>query len=123
MKCPKCGREEGKVLDSRPFQENMIRRRRVCERCNHRWSTVEFSMGMLVFYQNEIEKVKGLEKTVLKLSTAGQGWDARWTETEEAQLIALYHENLPYSKIAEKLGRPYRGIEHRIYKLRKEGRL
>jgi transcriptional repressor NrdR len=40
MKCPKCGFENSKVLDSRPLEDN-IRRRRQCENCNYRFSTIE----------------------------------------------------------------------------------
>ena len=34
MKCPYCGEENTKVIDSRPAEENnAIRRRRQCEKC------------------------------------------------------------------------------------------
>ena len=42
MKCPACHCADTKVLDSRlSEQENTIRRRRLCERCNFRFSTRE----------------------------------------------------------------------------------
>lgn len=40
MKCPYCGCEESKVVDTRPFDES-IRRRRECERCGRRFTTFE----------------------------------------------------------------------------------
>ena len=40
MKCPNCGFEESKVLDSRPL-ENSIRRRRMCNECGYRFTTFE----------------------------------------------------------------------------------
>lgn len=42
MKCPFCGDENTKVIDSRPSEEtNAIRRRRQCENCNKRFTTYE----------------------------------------------------------------------------------
>ncbi|MBM6817012.1 transcriptional repressor NrdR [Olsenella uli] len=42
MRCPKCGCEESKVVDSRPSESNdAIRRRRECTRCGFRFTTYE----------------------------------------------------------------------------------
>lgn len=42
MKCPYCGFEESKVIDSRPTDDsNKIRRRRECLKCNKRFTTYE----------------------------------------------------------------------------------
>ena len=42
MKCPNCGSEESKVIDSRPIEEgNSIRRRRECLACQKRFTTFE----------------------------------------------------------------------------------
>lgn len=42
MRCPKCGCEESKVVDSRPSEGNdAIRRRRECTRCGFRFTTYE----------------------------------------------------------------------------------
>ena len=42
MKCPFCGYEESKVIDSRPTDEGeRIRRRRECLKCNKRFTTYE----------------------------------------------------------------------------------
>lgn len=42
MKCPYCGDESIKVIDSRPAEENnAIRRRRQCEKCKKRFTTYE----------------------------------------------------------------------------------
>ena len=42
MKCPYCGSEEQKVLDSRPARDGeAIRRRRECDACNRRFTTFE----------------------------------------------------------------------------------
>ena len=42
MKCPFCGAEDTKVIDSRPAEDNSsIRRRRQCEACQRRFTTYE----------------------------------------------------------------------------------
>ena len=42
MKCPYCGSENTKVIDSRPADDNTaIRRRRQCENCGKRFTTYE----------------------------------------------------------------------------------
>ena len=42
MKCPHCGCEDSKVIDSRPIEENSsIRRRRECLQCQSRFTTYE----------------------------------------------------------------------------------
>ena len=40
MKCPFCGAEDTKVIDSRPTEDS-IRRRRKCESCGRRFTTYE----------------------------------------------------------------------------------
>ncbi len=57
MKCPECGYEDSKVIDSRPA-ENKIRRRRECLSCKCRFTTyemVETIPLMVVKKDNSIE--------------------------------------------------------------------
>lgn len=43
MKCPFCGQEKDKVVDSRPAQDGRsVRRRRECESCGKRFTTYEY---------------------------------------------------------------------------------
>ena len=40
MRCPYCGKDDTRVIDSRPVEEsNSIRRRRVCDSCSRRFTT------------------------------------------------------------------------------------
>lgn len=42
MKCPFCGEDDTRVIDSRPADDNAsIRRRRQCDRCQKRFTTYE----------------------------------------------------------------------------------
>ncbi len=55
MRCPGCGYEESKVIDSRPVTEgNSIRRRRECLACQKRFTTFEVieSVQIIVVKKN-----------------------------------------------------------------------
>ena len=57
MRCPECGDEESKVIDSRPT-ENKVRRRRECIRCGYRFTTyeiIEENPLMVIKKDNSIE--------------------------------------------------------------------
>ena len=41
MKCPYCGKENTRVIDSRPTDDSSIRRRRQCDECGKRFTTYE----------------------------------------------------------------------------------
>ena len=42
MKCPFCGKENTRVIDSRPAEDGLsIRRRRQCDECDKRFTTYE----------------------------------------------------------------------------------
>ena len=41
MKCPFCGKDNTKVIDSRPTDDSAIRRRRQCDACGKRFTTYE----------------------------------------------------------------------------------
>ncbi len=43
MRCPACGHEEDRVVDSRSTKDNSaVRRRRECTKCGHRFTTYEY---------------------------------------------------------------------------------
>ncbi len=43
MKCPKCGKDEDRVIDSRSSKQgSVIRRRRECFKCSFRFTTYEY---------------------------------------------------------------------------------
>ena len=49
MKCPFCNASDTKVIDSRPADDNSsIRRRRQCEQCGRRFTTVETAVVAVV---------------------------------------------------------------------------
>ena len=49
MRCPMCGAEDTRVIDSRPAdQGTSIRRRRACATCGHRFTTYERGVPVLL---------------------------------------------------------------------------
>jgi transcriptional repressor NrdR len=42
MKCPYCGSEDLKTLETRDSQDNTVRRRKECEDCRRRFTTYEY---------------------------------------------------------------------------------
>lgn len=43
MRCPRCGKEEDRVIDSRAVRDGKgVRRRRECSDCGHRFTTYEY---------------------------------------------------------------------------------
>lgn len=55
MQCPKCTSDDTKVLDTRVGRDNLtIRRRRQCQRCSYRFTTIEEVLreGLLVIKRN-----------------------------------------------------------------------
>ena len=60
MKCPFCGYEESKVIDSRPTDENeKIRRRRECISCANRFTTYEIieSVPIMIIKKDKSREV------------------------------------------------------------------
>ncbi len=58
MNCPFCGAEETKVTDSRPSDNNTIRRRRECEICGKRFTTYERveSIPTMIVKKNDVRE-------------------------------------------------------------------
>lgn len=71
MKCPECGCEESKVIDSRPT-ENKVRRRRECIQCGARFTTYEIieEIPLMVIKKDRSIEPFNREKLVERLCRA-----------------------------------------------------
>jgi len=58
--CPKCGGVSTSVKDSRGCQDGSIRRRRICDSCLGRFSTIEIPLESLRNMQAELEALDSL---------------------------------------------------------------
>ena len=66
MKCPFCGNDNTKVIDSRPTDDSSIRRRRQCESCGKRFTTYEKveTMPLIVIKKDNNREPYDREKIV-----------------------------------------------------------
>ena len=96
MKCPYCGNENTKVIDSRPTEEGAIRRRRQCESCAKRFTTYE--------------KVETIPLIIIKKDNNREQYDR--SKIEAGILRACYKR--PVS--AEAIQRTIEAIETEIFK-------
>lgn len=84
MKCPFCGFSETKVIDSRAGEDGtQIRRRRICEKCHKRFSTVE-SASLSVIKRSGIKENFSRTKIRNGILKATQG---RNFESEELDAV------------------------------------
>lgn len=75
MKCPFCGFDEDKVIDSRPTDEgSAIRRRRECSRCLKRFTTYEKveSVPLMVIKKDKTRQVFERDKLMNGLLRASE---------------------------------------------------
>ncbi len=73
MKCPYCGYEESKVIDSRPTDEGQrIRRRRECLQCTKRFTTYEVieSLPIIVIKKDKSRETFNRDKLMTGLLRA-----------------------------------------------------
>ena len=87
MKCPFCGYEESKVIDSRPTDEgSRIRRRRECLQCNKRFTTYEIieSLPILVIKKDKSREVFDRNKLLNGMMRACEKRPVTMAELEKA---------------------------------------
>ena len=73
MRCPFCGFEDSKVIDSRPTDEGVaIRRRRECIECGQRFTTYEKveSLPIIVIKKDKTRELFNREKLLAGLTRA-----------------------------------------------------
>ncbi|MCQ2513083.1 MAG: transcriptional regulator NrdR [Lachnospiraceae bacterium] len=98
MKCPFCGCIETKVLDSRPNEDRTaIRRRRVCEQCDKRFTTYE--------------KIETIPLIVIKKDNNREAYDR--TKIEKGILRACYKRPVSAARLEQLID----DIETSIYSL------
>ena len=86
MKCPFCGQDNTRVVDSRPADDNSsIRRRRMCDVCGKRFTTYE--------------KVETIPLIVIKKDLTRQQYDR--SKIEAGVMRACYKRPIPIQKINE----------------------
>ena len=97
MRCPYCGLDNTRVVDSRPADDNSsIRRRRVCDECSKRFTTYE--------------KVETIPLIVIKKDNAREAYDRKKIE---AGVLRACHKR-PIS--AEQISNLVDEVETEVFK-------
>lgn len=124
MKCPSCGFEEDKVIDSRSTKEGMVtRRRRECLKCAHRFTTYEYiEPAQLVVVKKdgsrqEFDRRKILEG-ILKASEKRPIPRERIEEVTDAivsELQSEFRSEIASSEIGERVMKHLRDVDEVAY--------
>lgn len=124
MKCPYCGHDETKVVDSRETKEGTaIRRRRECEACHERFSTYEeaetfrFTVIKKDGRREEYDRKKieaGLNRALKKRPQAEEKADRILTEVEYA-LHAKHAAEIPSREIGNLVVEKLKSIDEVAY--------
>lgn len=88
MKCPFCGDQDSKVVDSRHSEDNLsIRRRRECSRCQKRFTTYEIveNLPIIVVKRNGSRQSFDRNKIINSMIRA---FDKRKVDTFDLERIA-----------------------------------
>lgn len=124
MKCPYCGFDESKVIDSRPTDEGArIRRRRECLACARRFTTYEIveSLPIVVVKKDKSREVFDREKLFNGMLRACQKRPVSLEVLEravneiEAQLQNSLEREVPAAQIGEYAMEKLREIDEVAY--------
>lgn len=124
MRCPFCGFEESKVIDSRPTDEGeRIRRRRECLKCEKRFTTYEMieSLPIMVIKKDKSRQpfdreklfngiMRACEKRPVSIETVEMAID-----DIELQIQNSLDREVPSDKIGELVMEKLRGIDEVAY--------
>jgi transcriptional repressor NrdR len=124
MRCPKCGKQDDKVIDSRGSREgSTIRRRRECLGCTHRFTTYEEieHEGLMVVKRDGRREVFSKEKLHSGLKKACQKRPISPKIIDEVverivdEVTDKYDSEVPGMAIGERVMEALRGIDSVAY--------
>jgi transcriptional repressor NrdR len=124
MRCPKCGGQDDKVIDSRSSREGAtIRRRRECLKCGHRFTTYEeIEHGhLMVIKRDGRREALSRDKLMMGIQKA---FEKRPVNNEQMhdvgsrvmdQIAAEYDTEVPSTVIGEKVMGALREVDEVAY--------
>lgn len=124
MRCPKCGNQDDKVIDSRASREgSTIRRRRQCLDCKHRFTTYEEieHEGLMVVKRDGRREEFSKEKLLSGLKKACQKRPISPKAIEEVvekivdEITDKYDREVPGMEIGERVMEGLRGLDKVAY--------
>ncbi|MFM7100333.1 MAG: transcriptional regulator NrdR, partial [Verrucomicrobiota bacterium] len=124
MRCPKCGGQEDRVIDSRASKEGAtIRRRRECTGCTHRYTTyeqIEYEL-LTVMKRDGRREPFSREKLVAGMRRACQKRPVSEQDVADAVervvegVGANYEREVPSKAIGERVMEELRGLDPVAY--------
>src|ERR1039457_4899036 len=124
MRCPKCGLQDDKVIDSRASREGAtIRRRRECSGCGHRFTTYEEveHQGLMVLKRDGRHEEFSKEKLLSGIRKACQKRPISPKVTEDLvekimdDITSKYEREVPGEAIGKLVMEGLRGIDEVAY--------
>lgn len=107
MKCPECGWEDSRVIDSRPT-ENKVRRRRECVQCGFRFTTYEIieEIPLMVIKKDHSIEPFDREKLVERVlrATVKRPVNLETVENMVEEIAAELKNSLQREVTSEKIG-------------------
>jgi len=122
MNCPFCGHPDSRVIDSRPDAAG-IRRRRECQACNHRFTTLEkVELGGVAVIKKDDSReefdrekiIAGVRKACEKRPIPSGAVEALADEVEQA-VYGQGKAEVPSSYIGELVMERLRALDHIAY--------
>lgn len=122
MRCPDCGHEDSRVLDSRPVEHGTaIRRRRACEVCGSRFTTYERVIGQRLVRKRsgrtepfDAEKLRrGVEAALANRPVPSRAVDILLEEVEAEIQVAV--GPVPTEEIGRRVLDRLRGLDEVAY--------
>lgn len=124
MHCPKCGHAESKVLETRMSKDNKsLRRRRECQKCEHRFTTVEeiYREDLVVMKRDgtrqdfDRQKIqRGVARATEKRPIPAEKVNNLVTEVVDA-IQRKYDAEVPGSAIGEEIMARLKDLDHIAY--------
>ncbi len=124
MRCPFCGENDTKVLDSRPTEDGtVIRRRRECPQCGNRFTTREKveARPFVVIKKDGRREAWSPEKILRGLITACEKRPVELSTLEalvvnvERELRARYEREVPSKEVGELVTEHLRAVDQVAY--------
>ncbi len=124
MKCPYCGSEDGKVIDSRPAEDNTaIRRRRECNDCRRRFTTYETleTISIAVVKADNSRQAYDRSKVLRGIIRACEKRPVTLAQMEkiaddiESELYQSMEKEVPSTEIGEKVMKHLKEVDEVAY--------
>ena len=124
MRCPKCGANNDKVIDSRSIKDDFgVRRRRECLNCSYRFTTIEGLAPEELWvikrsgerHPYDREKLRrGIDNACYKRPIS-EDEKQRIIESITASLVRDFDKEVPSREIGERVMKELRGLDEVAY--------